>query len=58
MKENREILKRYESAFGKPAEIKKTHCFGKWASLIDYSVKIGDSDLTIGNSSSGQEFLF
>lgn len=57
MKENREILKRYESAFGKPAEIVRSRCFGKWAGTIDYSVKIGDSDLTIGNSSSGQEFL-
>jgi hypothetical protein len=57
MRENREILARYESAFGKPATLIKTRCFGKWAGTTDYSVKIGDSTLSIGNSSAGQEFL-
>jgi hypothetical protein len=57
MRENREILARYESAFGKPATLVKTRCFGKWAGTTDYSVKIGDSTLSIGNSSAGQDYL-
>lgn len=57
MRENREILARYESAFGKPAELIRRGCFGKWAGTIDYSVKIGDSLLSIGNSSAGQKYL-
>ena len=57
MRENREILARYESAFGKPAELIRRGCFGKWAGTIDYSVKIGDSLLSIGNSSAGQDYL-
>lgn len=57
MRENREILARYESAFGKPAEIVRRPCFGKWAGTTDYSVKIGDSLLSIGNSSFGQDYL-
>lgn len=57
MRENREILARYESAFGKPAELIRRGCFGKWAGTTDYSVKIGDSLLSIGNSSAGQDYL-
>lgn len=57
MRENREILTRYESAFGKPAELIRRGCFGKWAGTTDYSVKIGDSLLSIGNSSAGQKYL-
>lgn len=57
MRENREILARYESAFGKPAELIKSSCYGKWAGKIDYSIKIGDSTLFIGNSSAGQKYL-
>jgi hypothetical protein len=57
MRENREILARYESAFGKPATLIKSSCYGKWAGTIDYSIKIGDSTLFIGNSSAGQKYL-
>lgn len=57
MKKNKEILIRYESAFGKPVEIVGHRCFGKWAGTTDYSIKIGDSLLSIGNSSAGQDYL-
>lgn len=57
MRENREILARYETAFGKAAALVKTRCFGKWAGTTDYSIKIGDSTLSIGNSSAGQDYL-
>ena len=57
MKKNKEILTRYESAFGKPAEIVRRSCFGKWAGTTDYSIKIGDSLLSVGNSSAGQDYL-
>ena len=57
MRENREILARYESAFGKPATLIKSSCYEKWAGTTDYSVKIGDSTLFIGNSSAGQKYL-
>ena len=57
MKKNKVILTRYESAFGKPAEIVCRRCFGRWAGTTDYSIKIGDSLLSVGNSSAGQEYL-
>ena len=57
MRENREILTRYESAFGKPATLVKTRCFGKWAGSTDYQIRIGDSLLGVGNSTAGQDYL-
>lgn len=57
MKINKEILERYESAFGAPVELVKSRCFGKWAGTTDYSLKIGNSILSIGNSSAGQDYL-
>ena len=57
MKKNKEILTRYESAFGKPAEIVCRRCFGRWAGTSDYSIKIGDSLLSVGNSTAGQDYL-
>jgi hypothetical protein len=57
MRENKEILARYESAFGKPATLVKTRCFGKWAGSTDYQIRIGDSLLGVGNSSAGQDYL-
>ena len=55
---NREILERYNKVFGVDnAEIIKTACGGKWSGSYDYSVRLGDSSYTIGNSSSGQKYL-
>lgn len=58
MKKNKEILDRFAALFGVDSvEIVRSPCFGKWRGTTDYSLKIGDSLLSIGNSSAGQKFL-